>query len=160
MSHAPGGGGADFIAIPLDEIDARMKREAAEEGIGPIAERRAYAGVAGKRRPHRNERDQRLEALGGRDVADGLGQRMLEGGRARIDLGRDERAADAARARGGGESGRIEADPGDHRRIARRFALGRAVDDGESLHLAQVHALERTVEEGEARRGIGIVGGG
>ena len=61
---------------------------------------------------------------------------------------------------GGGEPGRIEAGPGDHRGIARGFALGRAVDDGESLHLVDVHALERTVEEGKARRRIGIVGGG
>ena len=137
-----------------------MKREAAEEGIGAIAERRAYAGVAGKRRPHRHERHQRLEALRGGDVAGGAGQRMLEGGRVRIDLGRDEGAADAACGMGGGELRRIEAGPGDDRRIARGFALGRAVDDGESLHLAHVHALERTVEEGKARRGIGIVGGG
>ena len=111
-------------------------------------------------RPHRYERHQRLEPRRGCDVVGGLCQRMLEGGRVRIDLGRDKGAADAACAMGGGEPARIEAGPGDHRRIARRFALGRAVDDGESLHTDHVHALERTVEEGKARRGIGIVGGG
>ena len=141
VGDASGGGGVDFVAIRLDEIDARMKREAAEEGIGPIAERRADAGVAGEGRPYRHKRHQRLEALGRGEVAGGPGQRLIERGRVRIDLRRNERAADAARATRGRKLRRIEAGPGDDRRIARGGALGRAVDCGESLHLAAVHAL-------------------
>ena len=60
MGDAAGGGGVDFVAVSLGEIDARMKRETAKERIGAIAERRADAGIAGKRHPHRHERHQRL----------------------------------------------------------------------------------------------------
>jgi hypothetical protein len=46
MGDASRACGVDFAAVSLDEIDARMKREAPEERIGPIAERRSEAGVA------------------------------------------------------------------------------------------------------------------
>ena len=49
MNDAAGGGGVDFGAVSLGEIDARMQREAAEERIDAIAEGRGDAGIAGKR---------------------------------------------------------------------------------------------------------------
>jgi hypothetical protein len=136
-----------------------MQREAAEEGVGAIAEGRGDAGVAQERHPEGHERHQRLETLGGRDFARRARKRQIEGGRARIDLGRDKGAADAAFAMRRSKFRRIEASPGDDRRIARRGALGRSVNDCESLHLALVHSVERSDDDGEASRGIGVVGG-
>jgi hypothetical protein len=47
MNDASGGGGVDFGAIRLGEIDAGMQGQAAEERIDAIAEARGEAGIAG-----------------------------------------------------------------------------------------------------------------
>jgi len=159
MSDASRAGGVDLVAVSLDKIDARMKREAAEERIGPVAEGRTDGGVAGKGHAQGHERHQRLEALGSGDVVRDSGQRLVEGGVLRIDLGRDEGAADAAFAMRGNEFGRIEAGAGDDRGIARGRALRRAVDVGKRRHLASVRPVERTIDDGEARGGVEIVRG-
>jgi hypothetical protein len=46
MHDPSGGGGVDFGAVSLGEIDARMEREAPEEWIGAIAERRGDGDIA------------------------------------------------------------------------------------------------------------------
>ena len=80
MDDASGAGRADFISISLHKVDARMQREAAEERIGAIAERRRDAGVAAKPHAQGHERHQRFQALGGRHIARDPRQRSVDAG--------------------------------------------------------------------------------
>jgi hypothetical protein len=59
MNDPSGGGGVDFGAISLGEIDARMERELAQERIGAIAERRGDGRIAGKGHAHGHKGEQR-----------------------------------------------------------------------------------------------------
>ncbi len=151
MHDAAGGGGVDFGAISLGEVDARMQREAAEERIGAIAERRGNAGIAGKRHAQGHEGHERLQALGRRHVARDAHERWVERGRVRIKVGWDIGAAHPAFAVGQRELRWIEPGLGDDRRIARGGAFSGAVDGGESFGLVALDPVERAIDERKAR---------
>ena len=160
MHDAAGGGGVDFGAIGLGEIDARMQRETAEERIDAIAERRGDAGIAGKRHAQGHEGQERLEALGRRHVARDARERRVERGRIRIKVGWDIGAAHAAFAAWGRESfagsSPVSATIAASREAERSAARSMAARAFVWLALDPV---ERAVDERKARRGVEILCG-
>ena len=161
MNDAAGRGGVDFRAVFLHEVDAGVQGGAAEERIGPIAERRGDRGFAGQRRPHRQDRHQPAQAIGEREVALGMRERLVERGRVGVDRSGNERPADAALGRRSDERVGGKTGSRDDRGQTRRAAPRGRTDFAERGRLPSLHPIQRIGDQAEARGRAqgGIVGG-